>query len=186
MVKIVGIAPAFAARVEHELAHVIERVDSTQKLLCNGVITSNTASSSSTARIIDTKDNGKGKAKADANQEKSAQEILGLAANVFLCQCYLCSDKRSGSTRAFTFPDVVNHVVDNATIARSWSQLKPRTSMEGINAARDVLVALNLPEDATVTEVLALGDLVCGCGHYRFEGPLTYDRLVNVVESTVI
>lgn len=184
MVQIVGASAGFAMRVEHELAHVIERSDETQKVLCGddpGNCTappsSHSSARSETSSAVARAEKGKGR--ADAHPPRPPKDILARAASVFLCQCYVCSEKRAGATRVFGFPDIVNHVVDNATIARTWTQLRPQTRADGINAARDVLAALGLSEDCSREGVLALGEFVCGCGHYRFEGPLSFDRLVS-------
>lgn len=188
MVQIVGASAGFAMRVEHELAHVIERSDETQKVLCGddpGNCTappsSHSSARSETSSAVARAEKGKGR--ADAHPPRPPKDILARAASVFLCQCYVCSEKRAGATRVFGFPDIVNHVVDNATIARTWTQLRPQTRADGINAARDVLAALGLSEDCSREGVLALGEFVCGCGHYRFEGPLSFDRLVSAAGS---
>ncbi len=62
----------------------------------------------------------------------------------------------------FGFPDIVNHVVDNAAIGHRWNQLRPQTREDVINAARDVLAALGFSEDCSREDVLALGEFVCG------------------------
>ena len=138
MVQIVGVSPVFALRVEHDLAHAIARADETQKVLCGGApgncvapptSRSSTHSdvSSATAARAD-----KGKERADAHPARPPKEILARASSVFLCQCYVCSENHAGATRVFGFPDIVNHVVDNAAIARPWSQLRPQTRGDGL------------------------------------------------------
>ncbi|KAF8186280.1 hypothetical protein BJ912DRAFT_468674 [Pholiota molesta] len=198
MNQIVDETAVFIEFIEHDLAQMITACDPAQILEESPLVVGGDsdsegdgkamfvpirtkASASSRIGAAGASANDKGKGKAKASGPTPAWDMLQRAANVFMCHCPPCNTGVPDKRRVFSYPSVVDHVNEFAYSENHWKQAKPETNMDLIQAARDVLAALGLEEDCTRDEVNALGKFVCDCHHYLYEGPLSFDLLVEHV-----
>ncbi|KAF8961139.1 hypothetical protein BDZ97DRAFT_2077007 [Flammula alnicola] len=179
MHTIVECTDNFMEMVEEDLRMMITSCDPTQEILETKKEEDKEQGRVSKQRKV--KSNAKGKGKSKETHATTATPVLDKAANVFLCNCRECAIGRWGEHTVISYPDVVEHVIVRSCPSKGWEQIKPETSIDLLNAARDVLAALGLPEDCTRDEVHSLGKLVCRCGHYHYEGMLSFDDLVEHV-----
>lgn len=109
----------------------------------------------------------------------SKKRIMGRAVNLFFCTCKVCAQQMTdGFRNVYGYPEIVDHIMKSEG---HWSKQPPSTDLILIQAARDILKALGLPENSTREALKDFGNVCCQCGHWGCEKPIAFERLVSIL-----